>query len=276
MAASGARLREVGTTNRTRIEDYRAAIGERTRLLLRVHPSNFRIVGFTARPRLEELAELSRQSGLPLAEDLGSGCLYDFSTLGLRDEPPVTASLRAGVDVVTFSGDKLLGGPQAGLIAGRESLIRRVRRNPLFRALRADKLAYAALEATLRDYLLEQYDAIPVLRMARQTPGELRVRAEAFVAALGGDFPAEVELLPGESVLGGGSTPGQGLPTTLLAIGPRTISATELEQHLRQAEPAVITRLENDRVLLDLRTVSPQDEKPLQTRLQEALRPVAG
>jgi L-seryl-tRNA(Ser) seleniumtransferase len=271
MASSGARLREVGTTNRTRTEDYRDAIGEQTRLLLRVHPSNFRIVGFTARPALDELVALARQSGLPLVEDLGSGCLYDFATLGLRDEPPVTASLAAGVDLVTFSGDKLLGGPQAGLVAGRESLIRRMRRNPLFRALRADKLAYAALEATLRDYLFERWDEIPVLRMARETAGQVRARAARFVEALGGDFPGEVELLAGESVLGGGSTPGQGLPTTLLAIAPKAMGASELEQHLRQGDPAVIARLEKDRILLDLRTVSYEDELPLAKRLQESL-----
>ncbi len=183
-----------------------------------MHPSNFRIVGFSERPRLEELVALAGETGLPLVEDLGSGCLFDFATLGLSGETPVKSSLAAGVDVVTFSGDKLLGGPQAGVIAGREDLIGRIRRNPLFRALRADKLVYAALEATLRDYVLERWDQIPVLRMARQTAAELRQRAERFVAALGGDFAARVELVAGESVLGGGSTPGQGLPTTLIAV----------------------------------------------------------
>jgi L-seryl-tRNA(Ser) seleniumtransferase len=271
MAASGARLREVGTTNRTRIEDYRVALSEHTRLLLRVHPSNFRIVGFTSRPELGELVELARQSGLPLVEDLGSGCLYDFQSVGLEDEPPVTASLAAGVDVVTFSGDKLLGGPQAGLIAGRADLISRVRRNPLFRALRADKLAYAALEATLRDYIFERWDEIPVLRMARQTAAEIRSRAERFVAALGAGFPGEVELIAGESVLGGGSTPGQGLASTLLAIRPKTGGAMALEASLRGGEPAVIARLEDDRLLLDLRTVLPEDEQPLARRLRESL-----
>lgn len=274
LGKSGSRLHEVGTTNRTRIEDYRAAIGEETRLLLRVHPSNFRIVGFTARPSLEELVALARETGLPLVEDLGSGCLYDFRSLGLADEPPVTASLAAGVDVVTFSGDKLLGGPQAGLIAGREDLIGRVRRNPLFRALRADKLAYAALEATLRDYVLERWDQIPVLRMARQTAEEIRGRAERFAEALGSDFPAQVELIAGESVLGGGSTPGQGLPTTLLAIAPAgEMTVGQIEEGLRRGDPAVVARVEDERLLLDLRTVlAGTEEEQLRLALRAALR----
>jgi L-seryl-tRNA(Ser) seleniumtransferase len=297
LAKSGARLREVGTTNRTRIGDYRAAIGEPARLLLRVHPSNFRIVGFTERPALAALVTLARESGLPLVEDLGSGCLYDFATLGLAGEPPVAASLAAGADLVTFSGDKLLGGPQAGVIAGRQDLVRRVRRNPLFRALRADKLVYAALEATLRDYLLERYDRIPVLRMARQTPEQLRQRAVRFVESLGSDFPAELELVAGESVLGGGSTPGQGLPTTCIAIAPhkerasgpgdriiapradriiapradRTIA--QVEERLRLGDPPVVARVENERLLLDLRTVLPgPQEEALRTALRAAVR----
>ena len=275
LAKSGARLREVGTTNRTRIGDYRAAIGEPTRLLLRVHPSNFRIVGFTERPALEALVTLSRESGLPLVEDLGSGCLYDFASLGLAGEPPVTASLAAGVDLVTFSGDKLLGGPQAGVIAGREELIRRIRANPLFRALRADKLVYAALEATLRDYLLEGYDRIPVLRMARQTAEELGARASRFVEALGSDFPARVELVPGESMLGGGSTPGQGLPTTLVAIAPAgEMTAGDLEERLRRGDPPVIARVEHERLLVDLRTVlaGEEEQQLLKTLRAAALR----
>jgi L-seryl-tRNA(Ser) seleniumtransferase len=273
LAKSGARLREVGTTNRTRVADYRAAVGEQTRLLLRVHPSNFRIVGFTARPELEQLVALSRETGLPLVEDLGSGCLFDFRGLGLAGEPPVRESLAAGVDVVTFSGDKLLGGPQAGLIAGRGDLIARIRRNPLFRALRADKLAYAALEATLRDYLLERYDEIPVLRMARQTPQQIRERAERFVEALGAGFPAAVELIAGESVLGGGSTPGQGLPTTLVAVAPTGKStAGGLEECLRRGDPPVVARVEGERLLLDLRTVSAGvEEEQLRLALRAAL-----
>jgi L-seryl-tRNA(Ser) seleniumtransferase len=275
LSKSGARLCEVGTTNRTRLEDYRVAIGEATRLLLRVHPSNFRIVGFTTRPALEELVALSRETGLPLVEDLGSGCLYDFERLGLAGEPPVTASLAAGVDVVTFSGDKLLGGPQAGVIAGRQELMARIRRNPLFRALRADKLAYAALEATLRDYLLERYDQIPVLRMARQTAEELRARAERFIDSLDEGFPARVESIAGESVLGGGSTPGQGLPATLVAIAPTGTTAGQLEERLRHGIPPVLARVEDERLLLDLRTVLPgTEEDELRTALRVAFEGV--
>jgi len=275
LAASGARLREVGATNRTRVEDYRAAIGGETRLLLRVHPSNFRMVGFTERPEVGPLAELAQERGLPLVEDLGSGCLFDFQSLGLKDESTVRASLAAGADLVTFSGDKLLGGPQAGIIAGRDDLVGRVRRNPLFRALRADKLVYAALEATLRDYVLERYDRIPVLRMARQTRDAIHARAQQFAAALGDDFPADVELIPGESVLGGGSTPGQGLPTTLLAIKPLGgKTAAHLEARLRCGDPPVIARVEDERLVLDLRTISPGvEQEQLRDALRAALRP---
>jgi L-seryl-tRNA(Ser) seleniumtransferase len=270
LARSGARLREVGATNRTRVEDYRAAISGETRLLLRVHPSNFRMVGFTARPALADLAELARDSGLPLVEDLGSGSLFDFTSLGIGDEPTVRDSLAAGADLVTFSGDKLLGGPQAGVIAGRPDLVTRLRRNPLFRALRADKLVYAALEATLRDYLLERFERIPALRMARQSLQEIRARAEMFAATMGADLPADVELVAGESVLGGGSTPGQGLPTVLVVVRPRSgLTAGHLEQHLRCGDPPVVGRVEDDRLILDLRTVTPGAE---QEQLRDALR----
>ena len=274
LARSGARLREVGATNRTRVEDYRAAISGETRLLLRVHPSNFRMVGFTARPALADLAKLARDAGLPLVEDLGSGSLFDFASLGVGDEPTVRESLAAGADVVTFSGDKLLGGPQAGVIAGRPDLVARLRRNPLFRALRADKLVYAALEATLREYVLERYDGIPVLRMARQSGAQLKVRAEKLVADLGDDFPGEIALRVGESVLGGGSTPGQGLPTTLLAIKPRAgLTAAQIELRLRCGKPPVVARVEDDRLVLDLRTVEAgADEEQLREALRAAFR----
>src|SRR6516225_9208773 len=169
MAKSGAVLREVGTTNRTRIADYERAINEKTRLLLRVHRSNFAMVGFTEQPSLEELSALARKRGIPLMEDLGSGDLFDLRTVGVHGEPTIAASLRAGVDIVTFSGDKLLGGPQAGLISGTPELVKKVRKNPLFRALRVDKMFYAALEATLLAYLREDYHSLPTLRMMRLT-----------------------------------------------------------------------------------------------------------
>ena len=215
MARSGATLREVGTTNRTRIDDYRDAINERTRLLLRVHPSNFRITGFTARPELRELAALGRERGIPVYEDLGSGCVVDLRAFGI-DEPLVADSLQAGADLVSFSGDKLLGGPQAGILAGKPELVARLRRNPLFRALRLDKLIYQALETTLRNLLLERWDAVPALRHdppdRRRDP---RARRSAAGARAGHCTPKSCA---GNSVIGGGATPEQSIPTWLIAI----------------------------------------------------------
>ena len=272
MSRSGVRLHEVGTTNRTYIADYHEAVNPDTRLLLRVHHSNFRMVGFTSRPSLEELVSLGTELGLPVVEDLGSGCLYDLTSAGFDDEPLVTASLQAGVGLVTFSGDKLLGGPQAGIIAGQAEWVQRVRRNPLFRALRVDKLTYAALEATLNDYLFQRYDEIPVLQMVRESPESIRERAGRFVKSIRDDTGGIVDLVPGQSVLGGGSTPAKTLPTTLIALAPPTgLSAAKLEERLRQGDPPVITRCERDRVLVDLRTVSREDEEDLARTLREAL-----
>ena len=254
-AKSGAALREVGTTNRTRIGDYAAAISDRTRVLLRVHPSNFRIVGFTERPQLAELIELGRKNNLLVMEDLGSGCLMDFTPLGIRDEPPAGASLKEGVDVVTFSGDKMLGGPQAGILTGKHGPLEKIRRNPLFRALRVDKLTIAALEATVALYLRGDLNAIPALRMMYATREEIAARAGRLaerIAPLPG-FSATLE--DGESVIGGGSTPGQSLPTRLVAVTHGRNSAADLEAFLRRNTPPVLARIERDRLLLDLRTV---------------------
>jgi L-seryl-tRNA(Ser) seleniumtransferase len=258
---SGAVLREVGTTNRTRITDYRNAINDNTRLLMRVHPSNFRVVGFTERPRLEELVELGRQRGLPVLEDLGSGCLLDFRPFGVRDEPPAGESLKAGADVVTFSGDKMLGGPQAGILTGKRDPLERIRKNPLFRALRVDKLTISALEATVSLYLRDELDAIPALRMIRLTADELAPRATRLAEQIAGrpEFSATVE--DGESVIGGGSTPGQSLATKLVAVTHKHHSAQDLDALLRKNSPPLIARIERDRLLLDLRTVfEDQDE----------------
>jgi L-seryl-tRNA(Ser) seleniumtransferase len=254
MARSGAVLREVGTTNRTHLDDYRAAIGERTRLLLRVHPSNFRMTGFTARPELRELAALGKQRGIPVYEDLGSGCMADLRAFGI-DEPLVADSLKAGADLVSFSGDKLLGGPQAGILAGKAEVVGRLRRNPLFRALRVDKLICEALEGTLRNLLLERWAKIPALAMMAQTAAEVYQRAEALLMR----FPdVDAEILPGKSVIGGGATPDQTLETWLIA--PHCASAVEGEKMLRAADPPVIGRIEADRLVLDLRTVLPGEE----------------
>ena len=262
MAKSGAVLREVGTTNRTRIADYREAVNENTKLLLRVHPSNFRVVGFTERPGLDEVVALGRETGIPVFEDLGSGCLVSMAEQGIPDEPPAGASIAAGVDVVSFSGDKMLGGPQAGVIAGRKDLVERIRRNPLFRAMRVDKLTYAVLEVTLRNYWLDRPERIPALRMIRMTSDEVERRAARLIAACGqGTNGAwSMELTDGESVLGGGSAPGRTIPTSLVALRHARHSAATLEKRLRAWLPPVIARVEEDAVLLDLRTVLPEQE----------------
>jgi L-seryl-tRNA(Ser) seleniumtransferase len=264
MEQSGAILREVGTTNRTRLADYENAINENARVLLRVHPSNFKVTGFTDKPSLEELVALSQRSGLPLVEDLGSGCLIDLSEHGIN-EPTVRQSIDAGVGLVTFSGDKLLGGPQAGIIAGKKELVARVRRHPLFRALRVDKLSIVALEATLGAYLRAAWEEIPAMRMIRMTTHELKRRAENFIRELRPELPldeVEIEVSDGTSLAGGGSTPAQSLPSKVIRIASARYSATKLEQRLRRAPAgvSVIARVEDDRLVLDLRTVFPEQE----------------
>ena len=254
MAKSGAVLREVGTTNRTRLADYERAINEKTRLLLRVHRSNFAIIGFTEQPSLEELAALGRKHNIPVMEDLGGGAMVPLRGLGIN-ESGVMDSLRAGVDLVTYSGDKMLGGPQAGLLSGREALIQRVRANPLFRALRVDKLTYAALEATLMEYIRQDLDAIPFLRMLRMTAEEVRARATAMQEKLNSAINLRTEIIAGESLVGGGSAPTSTLPTFLVAVTAGTLSAEELAKRLRQCDPPIIVRVEEGRVLIDLRTV---------------------
>jgi L-seryl-tRNA(Ser) seleniumtransferase len=266
MAKSGAILREVGTTNRTRASDYEAVITERTRLLLRVHRSNFEITGFTEQASTAELVALARQRGIPLMEDLGSGALFDLRSIGISGEPGVLDSLRNGVDIVTYSGDKLLGGPQAGLISGSSELIARMRSNSLFRALRVDKLIYAALEATLLAYVRHDHDAIPTLRMMRLSKEAIGERAEAVAARIA--VPKlHVEIVDGESLLGGGAAPSSTLPTRLLAVTCDGLSADELAAQLRGSEPPIITRVEEGRVLLDLRTVFPEQDEAIENAL---------
>jgi len=262
MSRSGAVLREVGTTNRTSIQDYRNAINERTRLLLRVHPSNFRIEGFTARPELGELVALGKERGVPVYEDLGSGCVVDLRPFGIH-EPLVGESLGAGADLVSFSGDKLLGGPQAGILAGKPEIVARLRRNPMFRALRLDKLIYQALENTLRALLFEQWDRIPALGMIRMSAEKIRERAERLMAAL----PAlNARIEQGDSVIGGGSTPEQSIPSWLIVIERQDVISAE--RKLRGNDPPVIARIEDDRLVLDLRTVFEDEEEELRRALQ--------
>jgi L-seryl-tRNA(Ser) seleniumtransferase len=301
MAKSGAVLREVGTTNRTRIADYENAITERTKLLLRVHRSNFEIVGFTEQPSLQALVDLGRKRGIPVMEDLGSGALFDLRSVGVHGETSVVESLEAGVDVVTYSGDKLLGGPQAGLISGEKELVARIRSNPLFRALRVDKLTYAALEATLLAYIKQDYDAIPALRMMRLPIDEIQARANAVLASVAeaqiglissvphpspsgegalrtdggrseGALQLTLKIVEGESVLGGGSAPGATLPTKLIAVTSDDLSADEIANRLRMSDPPIVTRVDEGRVLLDLRTVLPEQD----SAIGNALSKIAG
>jgi L-seryl-tRNA(Ser) seleniumtransferase len=257
MSKSNATLREVGTTNRTRVADYETAINDRTRLLLRVHRSNFEITGFTEQPGLDELVALARRRRLPLMEDLGSGALIDLRSVGIGGEPGVLDSLRSGVDIVTYSGDKLLGGPQSGLISGRADLVGRMRSNSLFRALRVDKLTYAALEATLLAYGKRDHDALPVLRMMRLSKNQIERRAVGIVAAVESVQAKRLTLqvFDGESVIGGGAAPSATLPTRLIALTHIDLSADELNARLRATTPPVIARVDEGRVLLDLRTV---------------------
>ncbi len=268
MGKSNAVLREVGTTNRTRISDYANAINDKTRLILRVHRSNFEITGFVEQPALEELVSLAKERQLPLMEDLGSGALFDLGLAGIGNEPGVLDSLRAGVDVVTYSGDKLLGGPQAGILSGRGDLIARMRSNSLFRALRVDKLTYAALEATLLAYVKRDYDSIPALRMIRLSKEEVGKRADMLTEQIrASGFSADV--VDGESVIGGGAAPTAVLPTKLVAISKQGLTANELETRLRMSNPPVIARLENGQVLLDLRTVFDEQDATLMVSLQK-------
>jgi L-seryl-tRNA(Ser) seleniumtransferase len=284
MVESGALLREVGTTNRTRLRDYERAVSDRTRLLLRVHPSNFRITGFTERPALEELVGLGERFHIPVYEDLGSGCIADLAANGIA-EPVARASCDAGASIVTFSGDKLLGGPQAGIIAGKKEFVDRIRLNPLFRALRVDKLTIAGLEVTLKSYLRGDLDEIPALRMIRLSAEEIGKRARNFCENLRASLQPDValEVRPGFSVIGGGSTPDQKLLTHLIAIACPRQAAAQIESRLRQPQKRapgieapgrpipVIARIEDNRVIFDLRTVFPEEEATLLASIQSAI-----
>jgi L-seryl-tRNA(Ser) seleniumtransferase len=265
MTRSGARLREVGCTNRTHLEDYRAAIGPETALLLKVHASNYQITGFTAEVELATLVALGRAHNLPVMDDLGSGCFVDLSRFGLRGEPLVQDSVRSGVDVITFSGDKLLGGPQAGIILGRKEIMERLRKSPLTRALRVDKLTLAALEATLRLYRDDEtaVRAIPTLRMIALDVETLATRAQSLAdrirVAVGSGV--EVAVVDGASQVGGGALPVQNLPSKLVALTSRRLSAARLEIIFRGNQPSIIGRVDQERFLLDVRTLQPGDDE---------------
>jgi L-seryl-tRNA(Ser) seleniumtransferase len=273
MRSSGAILREVGATNKTHLRDYAQAIGERTALLLRVHTSNYRIVGFTAEVSAQELVALGHQHQLPVMEDLGSGTLLDLRPFGLYDEPTVPEVIASGVDLVTFSGDKLLGGPQAGILVGKAPYIAAVRRHPLHRAVRVDKFTVAALEATLRFYTdpelaRREIPTLAMLSMSRETLANrvrrLRRRLPAAVQAA-----YQPQVLDGSSAVGGGALPLASLPTRLLALRPTFCSVTELERRLRCRHPAIIGRIAQDHYLLDLRTVLDREIPEIATALQQ-------
>lgn len=267
MSQSGAKLVEVGTTNRVHVRDYEDGLQEPAALVLRVHHSNFRIIGFTTEPSLEEMTALAHARGIPLLDDLGSGVLLDTAQFGLPHEPTVQESLAAGADLVCFSGDKLLGGPQAGILVGRAAMIAQIKKHPLARAVRADKLCLATLSATLLHYLKDEAVAeIPIWKMIAQTPAQLQARANAWSEKLGSG-----EVVAGQSTVGGGSLPEETLPTWLLALTlpqPNRVLA-----RLRAASPPVIARVEADRVVFDPRTVLPEQDDALLAGIQMATRP---
>jgi L-seryl-tRNA(Ser) seleniumtransferase len=270
----GARLREVGTTNRTRLVDYRAALGPETGMILRVHPSNFRVVGFTETPALEGLAALVGEAGIPLALDQGSGLLRPPCE-ALAGEATAGEALRGGADLVAMSGDKLLGGPQAGLVAGRRVLVEAMRKNPLYRALRVDKMTLAALDAVLAEHETERPgEHVPVLRMLRLTLEDVLARVDAFVRELNASADGTLRALvvPGQSAFGGGAAPTVELPTALVALTHGTLSATRLAARLRSGRAPVVARVADDRVLLDLRTVPPESEGRLREAVLAAAR----
>lgn len=267
MAQSATRMIEVGTTNRTNLSDYRTAISEKTRLIMRVHTSNYRVVGFTKTPRLRELADLAHEAGLLIYEDAGSGALVDLSDRGITGEPVIRESIGEGVDVVSFSGDKLLGGPQAGLLVGRAAVIEQMRSHPLYRALRADKLRIAALEATLDAYARgASVIEVPAQRFIAMSSAEIKARAEQFVERLRRRINSglQLEVIEGESAVGGGAAPTAHLRTVLISLTHRTLTANQLEAALRRSTPPVIARIVEDRVLVDLRTVGEAEESEVE------------
>ncbi len=279
MSSSGAILREVGTTNRTHLKDYVSAITDQTALLMKVHTSNYRIVGFTKDVPLNELATLGRERGLPVVEDLGSGCFINLTQFGLHGEITVQETLRAGADLVSFSGDKLLGGPQAGIIVGRKDLIERCRKNPITRALRVDKMTLAALDATLRLYRDERQalEKIPTLTMIGLSAEELNGRAKQLASAIQGADPQaalRVEVRRSFSQVGGGSLPAQDLPTFVVAIQSGDFSPNQIEEFLRRNDPPIIGRIESDHFIMDLRTIMPQQIEIIALAFRRIVEPL--
>jgi len=269
---SGAALREVGTTNRTRIADYERAIAPETGLILRVHQSNFAMEGFVERPAINELVQLGKRTEITVFEDQGTGLIEALEPYGIHGEPTLTASVAAGCDVVAASGDKLLGGPQCGILIGRRELIERFRQSPLYRAFRIDKLTYAALEATLINYLRGDREAVPVLRMLQAPEAEICCRCERIVAQLQSNLMT-AEIIQVESIVGGGTAPRSRLTSHAIALHHARLSVEELLTRLRHSEMPIVCRIENNRVLLDLRTVEPEFDALLTSSLQQLATP---
>jgi L-seryl-tRNA(Ser) seleniumtransferase len=266
MKQSGAKLVEIGTTNRVHLSDYELALQEPTGLVMRAHRSNFKMIGFTSEPDLQEIAQVAHQADLPLLDDLGSGALLMTERFGLAHEPTIQESLAAGADLVCFSGDKLVGGPQAGIIVGRADLVQKIKKHPLARAVRADKMCLAALSATLLHYLKDEAEnEIPIWRMISTPLGQIKARAKNWVSEIGNG-----EVITGLSTIGGGSLPGETLPTWLLALDVG--NADKFLAKLRSVNPPIIARTENDRILLDPRTVLPENEGAFLVGLQNALK----
>ena len=275
MRNSGAELVEVGTTNKTHLRDYREAISDNTALLLKVHTSNFQVVGFTSEVALEELVQLGHEHAIPVMEDLGSGCLIDLSKFGLSNEPTVQDAIKTGADVVTFSGDKLLGGPQGGIILGSEEVVGKIKKNPLTRALRIDKLTLAALESTLRIYMEgdEAVKNIPTLQMLTLPPEEIDRRAKSLYRRLkkvdSGNL--DLEICNDSSRVGGGALPLQDLPTRVVAFRSEGRSVEDLEEGLRRYNPPIIARIDNDRIVLDVRTLQKGDPSIIEKAIRDLL-----
>ena len=267
MESCGAQLKEVGATNKTHLRDYENAITEQTKALMKVHTSNYRIIGFSETPALADLVELGHQRGLPVIEDLGSGCLLNLNQFGIHDEPSVQDSIRAGVDVVSFSGDKLLGGPQAGIILGKKKYLDILKKHPLNRAMRVDKMTLAALEATLQSYENEQEEEIPVISMLAAKPEVLQRKAEKLAALLH-NAGIEAEIVPTEGRVGGGSVPNHSLPSYAVAFD-REVNA--LEEKLRLGIQPIVGRIHEGNYLLDVRTLFEEDFPTIVEALKEAV-----
>jgi L-seryl-tRNA(Ser) seleniumtransferase len=275
MKRSGALLREVGTTNRTHLNDYQKAIGPQTALLLKVHTSNFRVMGFTSEVFLQDLVQLGKEHQIPVVDDLGSGCLIDLTQYGLEKEPTVQETIKTGVDAVTISGDKLLGGPQAGIILGKKKFLELFENNPLTRALRIDKLTLAALEATLLLYMDEKkaMEEIPTLRMLSLDTRKLKRRGKRLLKRLSEMTIKKAILTLKEDVsqVGGGALPLQELPTVVVAIRPLQVSVNSLEEKLRKGDPPIISRISKEELLLDMRTVFDEEIPVMAAGIEEAL-----